>query len=178
MRGARAVWALALIPAPPLAAQPVAEVDMLPKAAVVVDIRDEEACLEATLPGARCLPATVLFEPEEGPPISFPALRWYLGTLGVSGAETVAVFPGSAAKAHAVAALLYLAGQREVVILKDRPALTGRGESRSFSRQAVYTAPMRTGAMRIAPAAHGALADRLNAFARGQSDTVAFAPGT
>jgi thiosulfate/3-mercaptopyruvate sulfurtransferase len=159
----------------PVHAQPVALVDDLPDGARVIDIRAEDACTSATLPGARCVPAEVLFGPDGGAPVSFHALRWLLGTVGLSGAETVAVFAGNETRAGAVAALLHLAGQRDVVVYTGGADLSARGESRSFSRETIFTAAMRTEAMRIDTPAPP-LVQQLTAFARGAAETVAFAP--
>lgn len=172
--------ALALTFAPALSAHaaPVASASVLPADARVIDIRAEADCTKASLQGARCVPAEVLFGADGGAPVSFHALRWLLGTVGLSGAETVAVFPGDETRAGAVAALLLLAGQHEVVLYTGTADMTGRGEARSFSREVIFTAPMRTENMRLAATADAPLEHRLAAFARGATDTVGFAPDT
>jgi hypothetical protein len=167
--------ALALV-ATPLAGAPVAQVSALPEAAQVLDIRAEDTCARASLPGARCLPAGWLFAAEGGP-IDFGSLRWLLGTLGLTGAETLAIWPADMPGAFAVAGLIQLAGQRAVVVYDGPTAPAGRGETRSFSREAVFTAPMRTGALTVAGAAPATpLAARLDAYARGLTETVAYGP--
>lgn len=169
------IAALAFSPALPLAASPVATVSDLPDRARIVDIRTEEACAKATLEGARCLPADEVFAGDGAAPVSFHALRWLLGTIGLSGDETVAIHPADDPRAGAVAALIHLAGQREVVLFAGDAATTARGETRSFSREVIFTAPMRTRAMRLDADAPPPL-QHLTAFARGTTDTVAFAP--
>ncbi|GKY88429.1 hypothetical protein [Sinisalibacter aestuarii] len=180
MRAGRiAVWgALALLPGLPLAAGPVAMLADLPDEARVIDIRAEARCLEASLPGARCLPAPALFGSGETPPVSFHALRWLLGTVGLSGAETVAVYGDDPAEALAVAALFYLAGQAGVAVIDGAPEAGNRGAPRSFSREVVFTAPMRLAEIRVDANAPGALRQRLETFARGDAPNVAFAPET
>lgn len=167
--------ALTLAPALSVHAQPVASVGVLPDGARVIDIRAEADCTSASLAGARCVPAQVLLGTNGGAPIGFHALRWLLGTVGLSGAETVAVVPGDDPDANAVAALLHLAGQRDVVLYTGPADLTARGQARSFSRETIFTAAMRTKAMRLAAAAPP-LVQQLTAFARGAAETVAFAP--
>lgn len=169
--------ALALLPALPLAAGPVETVNQAPDGARVVDIRLEAACTEAAPEGARCLPAGEVLGGTATAPVSFHALRWLLGTIGLSGSETVAIHPADDPRAEAMAALIYLAGQRAVVLLTGTPDETARGEARSFSREAVFTAPMRIAVLRLDPAAQP-LAPQLTAFARGVTDFVAFAPDT
>jgi 3-mercaptopyruvate sulfurtransferase SseA len=158
-----------------LGAQPVATATELPGGGAadgyaVIDIRSEKACLAATLPGARCLPASWLLANNEGGPIDFHALRWLLGTVGLTGAETLVIYGGAEAAPDdpwAVAALAYLAGQARVLVLDGAsPAAKERGESRSFSREAVYTAPMRRGDIVVAGNAAGTPQSRLADFAR------------
>ena len=167
--------ALALA-ATPLCAAPVERVTALTENARVIDIRAEAACAQASLPAARCLPAGWLFAAEGGP-IDFGALRWLLGALGLDGSETVAIYPAEAPEALASAALLYLAGQSAVVVYAGTAALEDSGETRSFSREAVFTAPMRLGALALtATTPETPLMARLTAYARGLTDTVAFGP--
>lgn len=169
------LWGLALA-AGPLAAAPIARIEALPDAARVLDIRAEAECAKASLPEARCLPADWLFRAEGGP-IDFGTLRWLLGTLGLSGSETVAVWPADAPDAPAVSALLHLAGQARVVLYAGTPGWTTRGETRSFTREAVFTAPMRLAALSASSAPPGApLTTRLAEYAAGTTETVAFGP--
>lgn len=169
------LWGLALA-AGPLAAAPIARVDTLPEGARVLDIRAEADCAEASLPGARCLPADWLFRAEGGP-IDFASLRWLLGTLGLDGHESVAIWPADAPEAPAAAALLHLAGQARVTLYTAGQHPGARGETRSFSREAVFTAPMRLAAMTVSALPPGApLTTRLADFANGKTETVAFGP--
>ncbi|WP_436640682.1 hypothetical protein [Microbaculum sp. FT89] len=175
--------ALALGTAFPLAAQPIEIADTVAADARVIDIRAEDDCLATSLPGARCLPAPWLLDGGDGAPIGFHALRWLLGTVGLSGREPLVVYAGPAGTtddALAVAALAYLAGQSLVTVHDGAAVDTGTGgESRSFSREAVYTAPMRIGSMAVSDAATpddaGSLRGSLIEFAR-TGAAVAFAP--
>lgn len=180
--------ALAMGTAFPLAAQPIEITDVVATDARVIDIRAEDDCLAGSLPGARCLPAPWLLDGGDGAPIGFHALRWLLGTVGLTGREPLVVYAGpegATDDALAVAALAYLAGQNTVSVHDGAAAETGPGgEGRSFSREAVYTAPMRTGSMRIgsmavsddaAPDDAGSLRSRLIEFTR-DGAAVAFAP--
>jgi hypothetical protein len=176
VRGIAGLGALALLPGLPLAAAPVATVSDLPEAARLIDIRPEAECLSASLPEARCVPASVLLGEGAAPPVGFHALRWLLGTVGLTGAEPVAIFPADADGALAVAALMQLAGQSTVVVYDGPAEMTGRGSPRSFSREAVYTAPLRIAALRVAEDTTAPLRQQLETFARGDARSVAFAP--
>lgn len=111
----------------------------------VIDLRAERACTRASLPGARCLPASKLFD-ADGAPVSFHVLRWLLGTIGLSGQEQVLLVGDNMADTAAVGGLMLLAGQRDVAVL-DRPVTipvgAPGGSSRSTTRETVFTAPMR-----------------------------------
>lgn len=170
----------------PASAQPLRTLTQLPKDAdaVVIDVRDMEDCLRGSLPAARCLPASSLFD-EAGNPVSFHALRWLLGTIGLTGSEDVVVYPGSAQTAsddalndaRAVAGLIHLAGQNTVAILNARTdAPTEPGSARSLSRETVFTAPMRDRRLNIT-ASTVPLRTQLIDFAQhGAATPVAFAP--
>ena len=123
----------------------------------VIDVRPERACTAASLAGARCLPASELFD-REGRPVSFHVLRWLLGTVGLTGHENVLVVAGDPADAAAVGGLLLVAGERDVAVL-DRavevPAGAAGGQARSMTREAVFTAPMRDHLLSTGQAAVG-----------------------
>jgi len=111
----------------------------------IIDVRTVDECEHSALPHARCLPMDNFVSPT-GKVIDFHALRWLLGTVGLSGAETVVVVGATTDNARTVGALLYLAGQKRVLMLDtplqphtDAPG----GDTRSLSREAVFTAPMR-----------------------------------
>lgn len=149
--------------------QRITSVEQMPEGATVVDIRSQDACLAASLPGARCLPAGWLVR-KDGTSIGFHQLRWLLGTIGLTGGETVAVYGGTAvpdSEQQAAAALIYLAGQKTVLLLGGSGIETGTaGTARSLSREAIYTAPVRTGEMTIQAHADGTLRERLAAFSQ------------
>lgn len=111
----------------------------------IIDVRGQNACEQASLAGARCLPAADLFD-AKGRSVDFHTLRWLLGTIGLSGGERVLVVGDNVGKVAAVGALLFLAGQHDVAVL-DRPLAVPAGASggtrRSITREAVFTAPMR-----------------------------------
>jgi hypothetical protein len=161
----------------PLAAQPVSRIDTPPEGAAVIDIRDETACLRASLANARCLPAAWILGADGNTPVGFHALRWLLGTVGLSGAEPVVVYADEtgADAAWAVGALAWLAGQAEVHVFEGESEEITRGESRSLSREVVYTAPMRLRDLTAQPGAERDLSRRLTEFAK-TGGTIAFPP--
>lgn len=111
----------------------------------VIDTRDVEACEGASLPGARCLPMNN-FVDGTGNPIGFHALRWLLGTVGLSGSEHVLIIGNTPEETRTVGALLYQAGQMQVSMLNTPFVATENtpgGETRSMSREVIFTAPMR-----------------------------------
>lgn len=152
LRRALSVWLLASCVAVPFGAA-VASSDGLTTVARieaspythVIDIRDVRDCAKASLPKARCLPFNN-FVDASGKQIDFHALRWLLGTVGLSGAERVLVIGGDFDPARTVGTLLYQAGQKQVDVL-GRPIApdesTSKGEVRSMSREMVFTSPMR-----------------------------------
>ena len=111
----------------------------------VIDTRDLQDCETSSLPRGRCLPVDNFVDPT-GKVISFHALRWLLGTVGLSGAENVLVIGDKADTVRTVGALLYLAGQKHVAVLEApfTAALNAPGGAgRSLSREVIFTAPMR-----------------------------------
>ena len=178
---ARRIWAAALFGlalVSPATAQPVGVLDTVPEGAAVLDIRDEGACLEASLSGERCLPADWLL-PANGPMIGFHALRWLFGTVGLRGDEVLVIYDGAKRPGDvgfAVAALAHLAGQAEVAVHRGPGAVSDAGgESRSLSREAVYTAPMRIAEMVVSDVPKGRLSDQLAGFAK-TGGVVVFPP--
>ena len=186
MRHSLRAVAVALTLAGPLAANPIGTIETgaeaaLPEGYAVLDIRDEDTCYAGAPPNSRCLPAELLLSSDAGEPLGFHALRWALGTLGLSGAETLVIYPGhevSRDDALAAAGLLHLAGQAEV-LLHEGPAREVRDGAlvRALWREVIYTAPMRTEEMVLAADPEGSLRDRLKDYATG-SGAVAFAGGT
>lgn len=111
----------------------------------VIDTRDVAACEAASLPTARCLPMNN-FVDGTGNHIGFHALRWLLGTVGLRGSEHVLVIGASPAETRTVGTLLYQAGQMQVSMLNTAFVAAENapgGETRSMSREVVFTAPMR-----------------------------------
>jgi len=111
----------------------------------VIDLRDAESCLAGSLPQARCLPVGHFIHPT-GTVISFHALRWLLGTVGLKGGETVLVVGDNADDTLKVGALLHRAGQHRVRVFDkpfSAPASAPSGAPRSLSRETVFTVPMR-----------------------------------
>lgn len=120
-------------------------------AAVVVDTRALADCRVRSLAGARCLPADDLLGPQRRL-ASTRDLLWLLGTMGLSGRETVIVVGQDAVSRDFVAGLLYVAGQRRVRILAEpvarllgTGAAAAPGRERGMVRETVFEAPMRDG---------------------------------
>lgn len=119
---------------------------------IVVDARPAAQCEKASLPGARCLPLRDLLGPFDRL-ANISGLLWLLGTAGLTGAEHVLVVGDRALDRDALAGLLYLAGQRQVSVLaklvsKDETGTSlTPGTGRSTTREAVFEAPMRSGAV-------------------------------
>jgi thiosulfate/3-mercaptopyruvate sulfurtransferase len=129
--------------------------------AVVVDSRPLALCQKGSLKGARCIPAGDLLGPHRRLPNLFD-IRWALGTAGLTGAETVLVVGDEPTARDFVAGILYLAGQREVAVLR---APLGRnsahavpGTGRGMTRERVYLAPARDELWRL----RGDIVSRLN----------------
>ncbi|HER25682.1 MAG TPA: hypothetical protein ENI69_01090 [Rhodospirillales bacterium] len=111
----------------------------------VIDIRTEDECTSASMTDARCLPMRN-FKDSSGQVIGFHALRWLLGTVGLSGREQVLVIAANSTDALFVGTLLHLAGQRRVSVLDqpfEAPPGAPAGQTRSLSREVVFTSPMR-----------------------------------
>lgn len=166
-----------------LTADPVARLGALPdtNATAVLDIRAEADCLAGSLPEARCLPAEWVLDGGTGRTIGFSPLRWLLGTLGLTGGETLVIYDGAESpspEAWAMAALVHLAGQAEVAVFEGRAEMGRGGWPRAFTREAVFTAPMRLEAMTLNAAGTAPTLAALASFAQGRATTVAFAPGT
>lgn len=124
-------------------------IDQLPSGSdwQLLDTRQADQCQARSLKGARCLSADDFL----GPNRRFPSLRdisWLLGTLGLSGDETLVIAGTPGMKRDFVAGVLYLAGQRNVWVLTPplgRLIASGKGDrsggqGRSMSRLTIYTA--------------------------------------
>lgn len=117
--------------------------------AVVIDARPLDACTQRSFAGARCLAAAEFLGPHRRL-AGYRDILWLLGTAGLRGNETVLVVGQDPLERDFVAGLLHLAGQARVLIL-TAPAtreLAGGipaapGVARSFTREAVFEAPMR-----------------------------------
>lgn len=186
-RGALASAALAIWLSAAATAGPIAVIESgvdvaLPEGYAVLDIRDEDRCFLGAPAHTRCLPAGQLLYADAGEPLGFHALRWVLGTLGLTGAEPLVIYRGDDGAprddALAAAALLHLNGQAEVMV-HEGPALEVRDGARvrALWREVIYTAPIRTGEMMVLGAPAGTLRDRLKSYAEG-GGRVAFAPGS
>lgn len=124
-------------------------VDRIEAGSVVIDSRPLPECLNASLPGARCLPAADFLDAQGRLP-SERDLLWLFGTAGLSGEESVLVIGDATGSRDFVAGLLYLAGQRRVQVLSAQfaPLLAARtdarpGRERGMTRTTIFTAPMR-----------------------------------
>ncbi len=118
----------------------------------LLDTRPTLQCEKRSIQGARCLTADDLL----GHSGRLPSLRdivWLLGTLGLQGSETVVVAGRPGEARDFIAGLLYLAGQRRVLVLQpplSRLIASGEyplaaGQRRSMSRERHYVAPPRDG---------------------------------
>lgn len=121
---------------------------------VVIDTRKQSQCMQRSLAGAHCLPATDLLGPTGALP-NFADIYWALGTVGLDGSETVLIVGNNTGARNFVAGVLYLCGQARVEILKPRITQvlgagklhTGPGLPRAILRQRIYRADMRDNAM-------------------------------
>jgi hypothetical protein len=132
-------------------------VDQADAAPLVIDVRPLATCKEASLPGARCLPTGELVGAQGQLP-SERDLLWLLGTAGLEGHETILVAGDSASGRDFVAGLLYLAGQRQVRVLRAAlsPLVAQRGDAvsgreRGMIRAAIFTEPMRADLWLVSP---------------------------
>lgn len=118
--------------------------------AAVVDSRPLALCLERSLKNARCLPADDFLGPHRRLASLFD-IRWALGTAGLTGEETVLVAGDDPIARDFVAGVLYLAGQREVAVLRapigrdsgGPSAVLAPGTGRGLTREKIFQAPAR-----------------------------------
>lgn len=118
---------------------------------VTIDTRRLAKCQRRTLAGARCLPPRVFLGPH-GRLADFRDIRWLLGTADLNGAETAVVIGDHRTREDFVAGILYLAGQRRVVVinrpltpwLTAHPTAAGTGQGHGMVRSVYYTAWPRT----------------------------------
>ncbi|MDA8390919.1 MAG: hypothetical protein M0Z76_09365 [Gammaproteobacteria bacterium] len=121
------------------------------QATVIIDTRRWALCRRRTLAGALCLPPHVFLGPH-GRLANFQDIRWLLGTANLNGQETAMVIGDHRTPEDFVAGILYLAGQRQVVIVRrpltpwlaSHPAATGPGQIHGLFRTVYYTAWPRT----------------------------------
>jgi len=113
---------------------------------VILDTRKADLCEEASLPGARCLPAEDFLG--QGQRLAgFANIAWLLGSAGLTGAEKVLVVGGNPVRRDFVAGLLHIMGQQDIAVLAG--AITGQsaklapGEARAMLREQVWQAPAR-----------------------------------
>lgn len=171
------VTGLALAASPTVSAAP-AYIDRAHIAGrTVVDSRPLSACTARTLAGALCIPAGDLVD-AQGRLAAFRDLLWLFGTAGLDGRESVVVVGEDAAARDFVAGVLYLAGQAEVVVLKEpvsrlleSGAAAGAGTVRGLVRDKVFLGPLRDD--RIVLASESADARSAMGGARGMIDGIA-----
>mgnify|MGYP001827949775 CR=1 FL=1 len=116
----------------------------------LIDSRTEASCRAATVPGAVCLPPEVFFGPHRRL-ASVRDISWVLGSAGLRGDEVVLVLGDDPVRRDAVAALLYLAGQSQVLVLNaPMDELAGRadaawtpGRPRAILREPIHLGPWR-----------------------------------
>ena len=115
---------------------------------------------------------------DDGSAIGIHQLRWLLGTIGLTGSETVLIYTDHEERGRIVGAMLHLAGQETVhVVVADTPEGSAGGTPRSFSREAVYTAPARTEQVRVSSEQSGPLFEQLLAYSL-SGGTVIIGSGT
>lgn len=123
----------------------------LPSHSVVVDTRRRGACVRQSVAGGLCVsPRTLLTA--RGRLASWRNVRWFLGALRLTGAETAVVVGDRQLREDFVAGMLYIAGQRRVEVvegplsawLSHHPQAAGAGTTRGVFREAIYTAWPRT----------------------------------
>ncbi|MHB1567251.1 MAG: sulfurtransferase [Acidiferrobacter sp.] len=120
-------------------------------AVVAIDTRRQAQCQRHTLAGARCLPPRVFLGPH-GRLADFRDIRWLLGAADLNGEETAVVVGDQRTREDFVAGILYLAGQRRVIVVNRpltpwliaHPTAAGTGQSHGQVRTVYYTAWPRT----------------------------------
>lgn len=113
----------------------------------IVDTRPASLCEDASLKGARCLPAADILGPHKRL-ANFSGLLWLLGTAGLKGDERVLIVGDQGRDKEFLAGLLFITGQLSLSVLttpvsKLSKAHLSPGEVRSKTRETVYRAPMR-----------------------------------
>jgi thiosulfate/3-mercaptopyruvate sulfurtransferase len=117
----------------------------------VIDTRTTQQCQLASLPGARCLPATGFLGPHRRL-ANVSGLLWLLGTIGLAGDEHVVVIGDDSDSKEFVAGLLFVAGQKKITVLTLAVATLeadslSPGTNKSTTREVVYQASMRSEAV-------------------------------
>lgn len=118
-----------------------------PRATAILDTRASAKCESASLKGAKCLPVSDFLGPHNRL-ANFSGMLWLLGTAGLTGSEIVLVIGAHRRDVEFMAGLLYLAGQRDVIVLTTPVAkltqdLLAPGTPRAKTREKVYQAAMR-----------------------------------
>jgi hypothetical protein len=120
-----------------------------PAGAVLLDTRPAAVCAARSVRGARCLPVEE-FRDAQGRLPDWREILWLFSTARLTGSETALVLGEQALERDAVAALLHIAGQREVRVVEepvsrllDAGMAAGPGAPRDFARQVAYTGRMR-----------------------------------
>ncbi len=117
---------------------------------IFVDARAESMCMDLPLTDSVCLPVERLIG-SRGRLANMRDIRWFLGTLGITGNETAIVVADDSRRRDIVAAVLYLAGQREVIravtsvsgLLRQGQLQRGRTRGAALFRVAVFEQPVR-----------------------------------
>ena len=117
----------------------------------LIDARTEKVCIENALADAICLP-TERFIGTYGRIANMRDIRWLLGALGLTGAETVIVFADDPQRRDTVTAVLYLAGQKKLIrviepvsrLLEHGGLRRGNSRIAALFRISVFEVPVRT----------------------------------
>ena len=123
----------------------------LPAHSVVIDTRRRAVCARGSVAGGLCLNPRMLLT-SRGRLASWRNVRWLLGALRLTGAETAIVVGDRMRSEDFVAGMLYVAGQRRVEVVADpvtawlarHPGARGTGTTRGVFREAIYSAWPRT----------------------------------
>ena len=119
---------------------------------VLIDARADEKCLQATHPGALCLPLDKVLN-AEGRLANMRDVRWLFGSYGLTGSEHVAIYADDAKIRDSLAAIFYLAGQDRVSRLVEgaKVDLNGRGITGALSRENLFAVKVRVWHLQSAP---------------------------
>ncbi|WP_275099077.1 rhodanese-like domain-containing protein [Sedimenticola hydrogenitrophicus] len=146
------LWMMLMVSPLSAAATGLVYIDQLPDGDGwrLLDSRSVERCEQRSIQGARCLSVDQLLGQRDRLP-SLRDITWLLGSLGLSGEETVVIAGRPGLERDFIAGVIYLAGQRRVLVLRTPLSQSissknwpvGPGQRRSMSRETQYVATPR-----------------------------------